>query len=67
MTREGVRPNHQEDGGYDHWKDPRFRGLAVNVGVFFFIAVASGKLVEYVVDKYVVGQPNAAKDLAKAS
>ena len=35
--------------------------------MFFFIALASGKVVEYLVDNYVVGQPNAAKDLAKAS
>ena len=35
------------------------------MGVFFFIVLGSGKLVEYLVDTYVMGA-NTAKDLTKS-
>ena len=57
----------KEDKGYNHLKDPQIKRLAFNIGVFLFIVVASGKTVEFIIDKYVVGEPNVAADLAKTN
>ena len=51
----------QEDDGYQAWNDPRFKSLVLNIGAFFLILVASGKSVEFLINKYVMNE--TAQDL----
>ena len=58
----------QEDGGYQPWNDPRFKSLAINMGVFVLILLASGRAVEFLINKYMMNEnTEGAKDLAGAS
>ena len=58
----------QEDGGYQPWNDPRFKSLALNLGVFVLILLASSRCVEFLINKYMMNDQKAtASDLATAT
>ena len=55
-----------DDGKYSNWKDKRLRSLAWSIAVVFGTVYFSGKLVEYLVDNYVMGNSvNSVTDLPK--
>ena len=63
--RQGIKPNQMQDGSYDHKQDPRLKNFATGFGVFVLIFLFSGKFMEYMVDRFIFGNANAAEDITK--
>ena len=63
----GIKPNVTDGQKFSNWKDERLRSLVKTIAVFFATIYFSGKLVEYLVDQYVMGNSNVGvADLEKS-
>lgn len=63
----GIKPNLADGQKYSTFNDARLKSLATTILGFIGIVVVTGKLMEYVVDKYIMGpSTNSLSDLPKA-
>ncbi len=62
MRADDVSGNERK---YDHTRDKNFRNLSFQIGAFFVIVFASGKLMGYLIDRYMFD--GASKGLKESS
>ena len=67
QKKPGVRADDVSgnEGRYDHTRDKNFRNLSFQIGAFFVIVFASGKLMGFLIDRYMFD--GASKGLTEGS